>query len=140
MRYAASGGTSRFPLTPSTGPLTRTDASRLLCALGFDRQNEAVEGLDAFALAGTQLLAAGRARLPELAVDEDEAVPPDLADGAGDQLRAHLDRLMPHLPRFADRERPDCSERDRDADHQWLRRVVRRRRVLEEHDRADREA
>src|SRR2546426_5288217 len=83
---ALAGGTSRFSQTPSTGPLR----GRTL-RVGSDRQHEAVQRLDTHALARAQLLAVCRACLPELAVHVDEAVPPDLADRTGDQLRADLD-------------------------------------------------
>src|SRR5204862_3141948 len=48
------------------------------------REDEAVQRLDPDVFARPQLLAAGRARLPEFAVDEHDAAAPDFADRTGD--------------------------------------------------------
>src|SRR5437762_1605225 len=103
----------------------------------MDREHEAVARFDLDLLAQAKALAVRRAGLPELAVDEDETFPPNLADGAADPFRIDADRPVAHLPRLSDGERPERPEPDRDPDDERLRRVVRRRRVVEEHDRAD---
>src|SRR6266508_2797980 len=133
MKIAAFMGGSYVPTARTVRTSPSSDSTR-------PGERVRVESLDADALAGPQLLAAGGARLPQLAVDEDEPVAADLADRAGDGFRAHLDRRAAHLPRLAHGKRPDRAEHDRDGDHERLGRVVRRRRVLEEHDGADREA
>ena len=104
---------------------------------GFDRQDEAVERFDPDAVAWLELLAVRDARLPELAVDEDEPVSPYLAHRAGNRLRADLNGAPAYLPGLPHRKGPDRPERDGEADHQRFRGAVRRRRVVEEHDRAD---
>ena len=78
--------------------------------------------------------------LPELAVDEHEAVAPGLADLADHRLRR---RRGPAggapATRLRDRERPEAAEADRERDDE--RRVdvvVRRRRVVEEQQRSRR--
>src|SRR5712691_10310639 len=60
---------------------------RCLGPLRPHREDEPVEGLHANTLAGAELLPAGRARLPQLPVDDDEAVAAHLSHGAGDPLR-----------------------------------------------------
>src|SRR5437763_10687191 len=106
---------------------------------GFDGEDEAVARLDANVLTGLEGPAVLHAGLPQLAVDEDESVSTHLADRTCDPLGADADRAAPRLPGLADCERPQRAEAERDADHQRLRRVIRRGRVLEQHDRADRE-
>src|SRR4051812_14706263 len=98
-----AGGTSRVPQAPSTGPL-RGGALRVPYVSGPHSQHEPVKRLAADSFAGPQLFSARSARPPELPVDEHEPVTTPLADRAGDHLRRHLDRLVPHLPRLADGE------------------------------------
>src|SRR5262249_33111472 len=95
-------GTAR----PEVGAASGASCGRGRCRVGFTRGDEPIERSDAHAPAGPEWLAVGGACLPELPVHVDEAAPTHFADGALDAFGRHLDRLVAHLPRLADGERP----------------------------------
>jgi hypothetical protein len=63
-----------------------------------------VDRLDHDVLAGLERLAVGRVRVPELAVDEDEALVPNLTGLADEPVGTDRGRHPPDLRRLGQRE------------------------------------
>src|SRR5215213_7655767 len=98
------------------------------------------DGVDADRGPRSERRVVGRARPPQLAVYEHEAVAAHDARGADKHVRADAHGRLLHLHGLRDRERPGEAERGRDADHERQVHVVRRGSVTEQHECADGEA
>ena len=123
--------------------MKRTTTNAMRTGMGrpySDRELEALDALDANMLARHELAPVAPVRPPQLAVDEDLTGRAD--DGVGSDHAQRPDRNRPaaHLDGLRERERPEEPERDRDREDERGRRVVRRRRIVEQHQHPDGEA
>src|SRR4051812_4453152 len=106
-----------------------------------DERQLGADTRDAHPLARPERLLTGRLRAPELALHEDQVVAAGLAELADHRLGPNLYRAAAHLYRLRQREHPDQAEDDRErGQERRVHVVVRRRRVVEEQQRADHEA